>query len=222
MKLKLWLASLTPLALFVACTTSNTNTESTESIKEKNIQTPKNTQNKKAKAVARKSLPIKADQAIALESIINDLTNTSNTEGSISSPEEFFKVINGAIQTNSRELPLQAAVNRATAQKLRITCYQEGNDTVVASSDPTLLGKPVSNFKTNEGQSVRDRAIEEIRTHGKDDKATFTYVEAGGPVVDGKAMGQGRAVAAAGRKAFKGFNSEKKFLCTVAADIEAQ
>lgn len=173
-----------------------------------------------AKKAAPATLSIKSAQAEALKKIISDLTNTANAEGSISSPEELFKAINGETQTNSRELPIQAAITSANAQKMRITCYEEGTETVVASTDPTLLGKPVSEFQTSEGKSVRDRAIEEIKTHGENDVAVFTYVQSGGPVVDGKAMGQGRAVAAAGRKAFKGFNSEKKFLCTVAADAD--
>lgn len=172
-----------------------------------------------AKKATATTLSIKAAQAEALEKIINEITNTANAEGSIGSPEELFKAINGEFQTNSRELPIQAAITSANAQKMRLTCYEEGSETVVASTDPTLLGKPVSDFQTSEGKSVRDRAIEEIRAHGVDDKAIFTYIQSGGPVVDGKSMGQGRAVAAAGRKAFK-FNSAKKFLCTVAADAD--
>ncbi len=170
-----------------------------------------------------KSLPVNAKQVKELQNIINELTDTSNTEGSVNSPEELFKIISSEIQTTNRELPLQGTVTRAVAEGYRITCYQEGSDTVVASTDPTLLGKPASDFKTNEGESVRDRAIAEIRKNGQNDKATFTYTQSeGSSMVDGKPIGQGRIVSVAGRKAFKGFNSEKKFLCTVAADIAGQ
>ena len=100
-------------------------------------------------------------------------------------------------------------------------CYEEGKDTVVASTDPTLLGKPVSDFRTNTDEVVRDTAIEKIRNSGKD-RATFTYTDkpkADGPIVDGKGVSEGRIVEAAGRNAFPNFRSEKKFLCTVGAKI---
>lgn len=204
MKIKLWLISLMSVTAFA--TTGS----------QAPISSAGENHTKEAKT-AHKSLSVTSEQAKTLDSIINELTNTTNTE--VSSPEELFKVINGETQTNSRELPLQGTTTRAVSQGYQITCYQEGNETVVASTDPTLLGQPVSNFKTSDGKSVRDRAIEEIRTHGRDDKATFTYTQENGPIVDGHKIEQGRIVAAAGRKAFKGFNSEKKFLCTVAADI---
>lgn len=161
---------------------------------------------------------VSSEEVKTLQSIVDELTNHSNTQ--VNSPEELFKVINGQIQTTDRELPIQATVTKAIENKLGITCYQEGSETVVASTDPTSLGKPVSDFKASEDKSIRDRAIEEIRKNGIDDKAIFTYTtqpEAGVLPVDGKQIGQSRVVVAAGRKAFKGFNSEKKFLCTVAA-----
>ena len=95
---------------------------------------------------------------------------------------------------------------------------------VVASSDPTLLGKPVSDFKTDEGKIIRDEAIEKIR-NGKTGSATFTYREQtkdGDQLVNGKPVAHSRVVVAYGRKAFTKFQSDKKFLCTVGEVTQSQ
>jgi len=169
-----------------------------------------------SKKATSPSLAVNATQASDMDKIVDGLVSAN-----VSGPEELFKIISGKTQTTDRELPLQATVREAAAQKLRIMCYEEGKDTVVASTDPTLLGKPVSDFRTSTDEVVRDKAIEEIRNSGKD-RATFTYTEkpkADSPIVDGKGITEGRVVAAAGRNAFDKFRSEKKFLCTVGAKI---
>jgi len=210
MKLKLWLLGLT-LSTATAISAGTTSTH----------ETPAHHAGKSEKVESSQhSLAVNPDQAKALQNIADALTETSNSQGSVSGPEELFKIINGEMQTTTRELPLQSTVTEAVAKGYRITCYQEGSETVVASTDPALLGKPISDLKI-EGESVRDRAIAEIRKNGKDDKAMFTYTQSDGSiVVDGKPVGQRHIVAVAGRKAFKNFNSQKKFLCAVAAVAE--
>ncbi len=165
---------------------------------------------------ASPSLAVNATQASDINKIVDGLVSAK-----VSGPEELFKIISGETQTTDRELPLQATVREAAAQKMRIMCYEEGKDTVVASTDPTLLGKPVSDFRTSTDEVVRDKAIAEIKKNGKE-RATFTYTDkpkADGPIVDGKGISEGRIVEAAGRNAFTNFHSEKKFLCTVGAKI---
>ncbi len=165
---------------------------------------------------ASPALAVNATQASDMDKIVDGLVSAK-----VSGPEELFKIISGETQTTDRELPLQATVREAAAQKMRIMCYEEGSDTVVASTDPTLLGKPVADFKTNTGEIVRDKAIAEIRKSGGE-TATFTYTDqpkADGPIVDGKSISEGRIVAAAGRNAFTNFQAKKKFLCTVGAKI---
>ncbi len=162
------------------------------------------------------SLAVNATQASDINKIVDGLVSAK-----VSGPEELFKIISGETQTTDRELPLQATVREAATQKMRIMCYEEGSDTVVASTDPTSLGKPVSDFRTNTDEIVRDKAISEIKKNGKE-RATFTYTDkpkADGPIVDGKGVSEGRIVEAAGRNAFTNFHSEKKFLCTVGAKI---
>lgn len=212
MLLKSLLLSLVPLAIFTACTTDNTISEKSEDTKRETSK----------KVIRQKPLAVSAKQVRKVENIIDGLTNSKNTGGGISSPEELFKVINGEYQTTVRELPTQSTVTKAVSQGLLITCYQEGNKTIVASTDPTMIGQPISSFTTSDGEPVYSLAIEEIRKNNKSGaaRATFTYTPSDkSPVVNGNPVKQGRVVAAAGRKAFKGFNSEKKFLCTVAADI---
>ena len=168
------------------------------------------------KKAASPSLAVNATQASDINKIVDGLVSAK-----VSGPEELFKIISGETQTTDRELPLQATVREAAAQKMRIMCYEEGKDTVVASTDPTLLGKPVSDFRTSTDEVVRDKAIAEIKKNGKE-RATFTYTDkpkADGPIVDGKGISEGRIVEAAGRNAFTNFHSEKKFLCTVGAKI---
>lgn len=168
------------------------------------------------KKTASPSLAVNATQASDINKIVDGLVSAK-----VSGPEELFKIISGETQTTDRELPLQATVREAAAQKMRIMCYEEGKDTVVASTDPTLLGKPVSDFRTSTDEVVRDKAIAEIKKNGKE-RATFTYTDkpkADGPIVDGKGISEGRIVEAAGRNAFTNFHSEKKFLCTVGAKI---
>jgi len=168
---------------------------------------------------ASPSLAVNATQASDINKIVDGLVSAK-----VSGPEELFKIISGETQTTDRELPLQATVREAAAQKMRIMCYEEGKDTVVASTDPTLLGKPVSDFRTSTDEVVRDKAIKaiaEIKKNGKE-RATFTYTDkpkADGPIVDGEVVSEGRIVEAAGRNAFTNFHSEKKFLCTVGAKI---
>jgi len=209
MRFKLWLVVLTLSTTAAVSTITSAQTTTAHHAGKPAIEKSK-----------QPSLSVNPDQAKALQGIADALTDTRNTQGSVSGPEELFKIINGEMQTTTRELPLQSTVTEAVAKGYRITCYQEGSDTVVASTNPALLGKPISDFKTSEGESVRDRAIAEIRKNGKDDKAMFTYTQSDSSlVVDGKPVGQRHIVAVAGRKAFKGFNSEKKFLCAVADDI---
>jgi hypothetical protein len=134
-------------------------------------------------------------------------------------------MINGQTQTTDRELPAQGAITAATEKGMRIVCYQEGSEIVVASSDPTLLGKPISDFKTDEGKAVRDLAIEEIGKNKEEkDPAIFTYKEKSSgteSLVNGKPVAHNRVVIAYGRKAFK-FNSDKKLICTGGEAIIAQ
>ncbi len=159
-------------------------------------------------------------QVNAMQEVMARIVQADNVSG----PEELFKIINGQTQTVTRELAVQGAVTEATAKGMRIVCYQEGDETVVASSDPTLLGKPVSDFKTDEGKIIRDEAIEQIR-NGKTGSATFTYREQtkdGDQLVNGKPVAHSRVVVAYGRKAFTKFQSDKKFLCTVGEVTQAQ
>ncbi len=177
---------------------------------------------KKAKTEAKaevKSLPVSDTQVASMREIMGRIVHG----GKVSGPEELFKIINGQTQTTDRELPVPAAVTNAIENGLRIVCYQEGKDTVVASTDPSLLDKAASDFKTDEGKVVRDVAIEELRK-SKKDEAIFTYVvqpTGDEPLVNGKPVTHGRVVVAEGRKAFP-FDSEKKFLCTAAAKIDAR
>lgn len=218
MKLKYLLASLI-LYTLAGCV------ENVNSLKE---GTNKNSEAGKKKAAPEK----KASKATEEKSLIVSDTQVENMRdimrrivhgGRVSGPEELFKIINGQTQTTDRELPVPAAVTNAIESGLRIVCYQEGSDDVIASTDPALLGKPASDFRTADGEIVRDVAIRKIRESGSDE-VIFTYVvhpKDDGPLVNGKAVTHGRVVIAEGRRAFP-FHSEKKFLCTAAAKIDAR
>lgn len=173
----------------------------------------KDTSSKPAKK-SDAAVPVSGVQVDRMHGIMDKIANSD-----VSSPEELFKIINGQIQTTGRELPVPGAVTEAVENKFRIMCYQEGKEAVVASTDPTLLDKPASDFKTEEGKSIRDLAIEKI---GKGDEASFTYKESqSGPMVDGKAISRGRVAFVKGRTAFKRFDSDKKFLCEISAEAHA-
>lgn len=181
----------------------------------------KKTEPKKAQSEVKaevKSLPPSHTQAASMREIMGRITNGSRVSG----PEELFKMINGQTQTTDRELPVPAAITEANEKGLCIMCYHEGSETVVASTDPALLGKPASDFKTAEGKIVRDLAIEELRKN-ESDEAIFTYVvqpKGDEPLVDGKPVTHGRIIVAKGRKSFP-FSSDKKFLCTADAKKSA-
>ena len=164
-----------------------------------------------------KSLSVSITQVNNMRDIMERIAHGNE----VSSPEELFKIINGQTQTTGRELPVPAAVTNANENGLRIVCYQEESNVVVASTDPALLGKPASDFKTADGEVVRDVAIRKLRESGTDE-VIFTYVvqpKGDEPLVNGKPVTHGRVVIAEGRKAFP-FKSDKKFLCTAAAKIE--
>jgi hypothetical protein len=165
-----------------------------------------------------KSLSVSDTQVTYMREIMERIVHG----GKVSGLEELFKIINGQTQTTDRELPVQAAITEATEKDLRIMCYQEGSETVVASTDPSLLGKPASDFKTAEGKVVRDLAIEELRK-SENSEAIFTYVvqpKGDEPLVNGKPVTRGRIIVAKGRQAFP-FLSDKRFLCTAGAKISA-
>lgn len=174
---------------------------------------------KTSKATEEKSLIVSDTQVDNMRDIMRRVVHG----GKVSGPEELFKIINGQTQTTDRELPVPAAVTNAIESGLRIVCYQEGSDAVVASTDSALLGKSASDFRTSDGEIVRDVAIRKLRESGTDE-VIFTYVvhpKDDGPLVNGKTVTHGRVVVAEGRRAFP-FHSEKKFLCTAAAKIDAR
>ncbi len=175
----------------------------------------------KKTATEEKSPPVSDVQVGEMKNIMDQITNCK--QNGPSSPEELFKIISGEIQTTTRELPVQGAVTEANAKGYRIVCYQEGSETVVASTDPTLLGKHVADIKTSEGEPVRDRAVKELKKSSTDE-AVFTYnaqQNTDALPVDGKVPSHTRVVLAAGRNAFKSFpRAEKKFLCTIGADAK--
>jgi predicted extracellular nuclease len=159
-------------------------------------------------------------QVESMRRIMEEIVHAHN----VNSPEELFKMIDGQTQTTDREQPAQGAITAATEERMRIICYQEGSDVVVASSDPTLISKPVTDFKTEEGITVRDLAIQQIaQNKSEKDPAIFTYKEKSSgnePLVNGKPVVHPRVVIAYGRKAFN-FNSEKKLICTGGEVIKA-
>lgn len=171
---------------------------------------------KPADAAAKKeTIEVKKSQMDTLQNVARDLIDAAKT---VSGPEELFKYISGETQTNDRETPIVGAINAAKAHGLRIVCYIEGNETIVAASNPELIGKPVSDFKTAEGMVVRDKSVEELKKTPK--QATFTYTRKG--QMDGAAaVVENRVVVAIGREAFDSMkNSEKKFLITISAEVD--
>ncbi len=167
---------------------------------------------------AEKAPDVSSSQVDAMQQIMQKITDCQ--ENAPGSPEELFKIISGATKTTTRELPVQGAVTEALAKGYRIACYHEGSEEVVASTDPTILGKSVRDIKTSDGRLVRDLAVEELKKSAND-KAVFTYITP--PKVDaipvnGKLPTSTRVVFVAGRKAFKAFQSDKKFLCTIGAE----
>jgi hypothetical protein len=162
-------------------------------------------------------IEVKKSQMDTLNMVAQELIDGAKVNAS--GVEELFKYINGAIQTNDRETPLLDAVNRAKEHKLRVVAYIEGNDTIIASSDPELIGKNIADFKTECGMVVRDKAIEELKksTNGR---ATFTYKS--NSKKDGAVtVVENRVVTAVGREAFENLkNSDKKFLLTIAAEVD--
>lgn len=209
MNLELVVMKLKYLLVGLALTTVGLNAAATDS--------KKPTSGKKA--TTEETLPVSDTQVDNMRDIMRRVVHG----GGVSGPAELFKIISGQSQTTDRELPVPAAVTNAIENGMRIVCYEEGNETVVASTDPALLGKPASDFKTANGEVVRDVAIRKLRESGTDE-AIFTYVvhpKGDGPVVNGKTVTHGRVVVAEGRKAFP-FHSEKKFLCTGAKQINAK
>jgi hypothetical protein len=171
-----------------------------------------------AKVTAQEKAPVVSDvQVKEMHRIMNVIT-----KGNLSGPEELFKIINGQIQTTERELPVPGAVTEATEKGYRIICYQEGNDNIVAATDPTLINTPASDHKANDNQVVRDKAIEELK-RSKSDEAAFTYVVKQNTetlMVNGKPTTHNRVVVAKGRNSFDFPRSEKKFLCTIGGDVK--
>lgn len=162
-------------------------------------------------------IEVKKSQMDTLNMVAQELIDGAKVNAS--GVEELFKYINGSIQTTDRETPLLDAVNRAKEHKLRVVAYVEGNDTILASSDSSLIGKSVADFKTECGMVVRDKAIEELKK-SKDGRATFTYKSS--YAKDGSVtVVANRVVAAIGREAFENLkNSEKKFMITIGAEVD--
>lgn len=171
----------------------------------------------KSATASDSKIEVKKSQMDALNMIAQELIDGAKVNAS--GVEELFKYIDGAIQTTDRETPLLDAVNRAKEHKLRVVAYIEGNDTIVASSDPALIGKSVADFKTESGVVVRDKAIEELKK-SKNGRVTFTYKSASEKDASVTVV-ENRVVVAIGREAFENLkNSEKKFMITMGAELD--
>lgn len=171
----------------------------------------------------QKSAPISEAQFSSMRDIMHQITDAKiNAPGSV---QELFNTINGATgqyQSNiGSESPVQGAVTGALQKGFHIVCFQEGDDKVLASTDPTLLGKLITEVKTSGGELVRDLAVNNLRASGDKDEAGFTYEQSSndGVLVDGKTVPGKRFIAyVVGRKVFKSFASDKKFLAMIIAE----
>lgn len=169
------------------------------------------------KAVAQeKAAPtVKDTQVAEMQSITNGIL--AGAKG-VSGPWEVFKVIDGQPQVEAaeRETPLSGAVTLARAKGYTIVCYE--NSKVVAATDPSLLGKDASEFKTSEGKNVLDLVVSNLQA-SKDDRAVFTFETPGTTLVNGKPTSHSLVVDAVGRKAFPFPLSADKYLIMVYGPI---
>jgi len=176
-----------------------------------------------AKAVSdQKSAPVSEAQFASIRDVMHQITSGTgaNAPGSI---QALFTIINGGAASPRQsdigmEFPVQAAITEALQKGFHIVCFQEGDDKIIASTDPTLLDTSIREFKTSSGELVRDLAVKNLKASANDE-AGFTYeqLSSEGVLVDGKPVPGKRFVAyVAGRKAFK-FDSEKKFLTLIFA-----
>jgi hypothetical protein len=213
MKLKLLSIAL---AFCLAGCVENANKQEISKTEKKPLVVEKPVAAAKATVTKEKAPAVSDVQVKEMHRIMNVIT-----KGNLSGPEELFKIISGQTQTTERELPVPGAVTEAIEKGYRIICYQEGNDNIVAATDPTLIGTPASDHKANDNQVVRNKAIEELK-RSKSDEAAFTYVVKKNTetlMVNGKPTTHNRVVVAKGRNSFDFTRSQKKFLCTIGGDI---
>ena len=176
---------------------------------------------KPAKTVTKsteKAAPtVKDTQVTEMQSITDGIL--AGAKG-VSGPWEVFKVIDGQPQVEAaeRETPLSGAVTRAKAKGYTIICYE--NSKVVAATDPSLLGKDASEFKTSDGKTVLELVVSNLRQAGKDDRAVFTYETPGTTMVNGKLTSHTLVVDAVGRNAFPFPRSADKYLIIVLGPID--
>lgn len=106
-----------------------------------------------------------SNQRQALEALAQDVIKV----GQGKSASDFFKMINDG------KGEIAAVVAKMGAQKARLTSYDMSSDTIPAASDPSLVGKKVSDFKAVDGKSIRDLAAEKLASpEAKNGVVTFT------------------------------------------------
>ena len=160
---------------------------------------------------------VKDTQVAEMQSITDGILAGAK---SVSGPGEIFRFINGQEQINAdeRETTLSGAVTRAKAKGYTVICYE--NSIVVAATDPSLLGKNASEFKTSDGKTVLSLVIGNLQQAGKADRAVFTYETPGTTLVNGKLSSHTLVVDAVGRNAFPFPLSADKYLIIVVGPID--
>lgn len=173
-----------------------------------------------AKEQAKAVVPpaVKDTQVLEMKTITDEIIEGAK---SVSGPQVVFNMIKGMNQINAieRETPLSGAITRAVEKGYTIICYE--NSKVVAATDPTLLGKDASEFKTTDGKIVLDLVVSNLQASGKDDRAFFTYEtqSSDAPMVNGKRAAHTLVADAIGRNSFPFPLSKDKYLLMLIAPI---
>lgn len=161
---------------------------------------------------------VKDTQVLEMKSITDAIL--AGAKG-VSGPQVVFNMIKGMNQINAieRETPLSGAITSAIEKGYTIICYE--NSKVVAATDPTLLGKDASEFKTTDGRTVLDLVVSNLQASGKDDRAFFTYEtqSSDAPMVNGKRAAHTLVADAIGRNSFPFPLSKDKYLLMLVAPI---